>query len=236
MAEEMQYSIRESSRARHVNLRISVQRGLEIVVPRGFDRARIPRILEGRREWIRKSLAEISRQARSGGGAARDALPERIEMPALGESWRVEYEPSPSARAVLRQAGPDTLRLSGAVASKDVCRALLLRWLRARAGKEFGAMLAGLARETGLSFGRLSIRCQSSRWGSCSMRCDISLNLKMLFLTPPQVRQILIHELCHTRHHNHSRAFWGLVSSLDSGDSAIRAEIRASWRTIPAWI
>ena len=62
------------------------------------------------------------------------------------------------------------------------------------------------------------------------------VNLKMLFLTPPQVRQILIHELCHTRHHNHSRAFWGLVSSLDSGDSAIRAEIRASWRTIPAWI
>lgn len=236
MSEEMQYSIHESARAIHVNLKISARRGLEVVVPRGFDCARIPLILEGRREWIKKTLARVSGYELKIPPAFGDVLPGLIDLPAIGETWRVEYAPAPAPSVMLRQVAPDAIRLSGAVESQSACWTVLKLWLRAKAASAFGAMLAGLVRETGLSFGRLTIRCQSSRWGSCSWRGDLSLNLKMLFLPLPQVRHILIHELCHTRYHNHSKAFRRLLDSLDPGGRGIRGQIRRSYLTLPGWI
>ena len=236
MHEEIQYSVRESARARHVNLKISVQHGLEIVVPRGFDRARIPPILERKREWIRNARARIDRQRRNAGPVTRITKPERIELPALGESWRVEYVTLPSNSVVLRQIAPDTIRLSGAVASHSACRMVFRRWLQDKACALFSPMLADLDRETGLSFSNMTIRCQTTRWASCSQHHCVSLNLKLLFLPLFQVRHILVHELCHTRHLNHGPAFWDLVTRLDPASPEARDAIRVAWRNLPAWI
>jgi predicted metal-dependent hydrolase len=57
----------------------------------------------------------------------------------------------------------------------------------------------------------LSIRSQKTRWGSCSIRGNISLNDQLLFMPAKTVEYLMIHELCHTRHLNHSTAFWSLV-------------------------
>ena len=63
----------------------------------------------------------------------------------------------------------------------------------------------------GFSFGRVAIRDQRSRWGSCSKKGNLNFNYRLLFLPLPLVDLVIVHELCHLKEFNHSSAFWALV-------------------------
>jgi len=66
----------------------------------------------------------------------------------------------------------------------------------------------------GVTFQKVTVRAQRTRWGSCSSKGTISLNC-LLMLAPPQVRDyVAVHELCHLMEMNHSPAFWRLVASV----------------------
>ena len=64
----------------------------------------------------------------------------------------------------------------------------------------------------GFEYGRVSIRSQKTRWGSCSAKGNINLNIKIFALPEHLRRYILVHELCHTEELNHSKNFWDLVA------------------------
>lgn len=86
--------------------------------------------------------------------------------------------------------------------------------LRRRAERELPARLRQLAVRHGFKVGRITIRDQRSRWGSCSPNGSISLNWRLV-LMPDHVRDyVLLHELAHLRVPNHSRRFWRLMSEL----------------------
>lgn len=68
--------------------------------------------------------------------------------------------------------------------------------------------LRQLAAQHGFSYGKVAIRNQKTRWGSCSVKGNISLNMKLVALPPELADYVLLHELVHTRVHNHSRKFW----------------------------
>ena len=87
------------------------------------------------------------------------------------------------------------------------------RELRARAVHMLPPRVRALAAQHGLTVGRVTIRDQRSRWGSCSPSGHIALNYRLL-LMPEDVREyILVHELMHLRQPNHSRKFWRLVEA-----------------------
>ncbi len=87
------------------------------------------------------------------------------------------------------------------------------RELRAQAARELPPQLMALAARHGLAVQRVTIRNQRSRWGSCSSRGHITLNLRLM-LMPADVREyILIHELMHLKQANHSIRFWRLVEA-----------------------
>lgn len=67
------------------------------------------------------------------------------------------------------------------------------------------------AAKLGITYGRVAIRAQRSRWGSCSSKGNLNFNC-LLMLTPREViDSVIVHELCHRRQLNHSKAFWKLV-------------------------
>lgn len=78
-----------------------------------------------------------------------------------------------------------------------------------------------------MRYGRVTIRASRSKWASCSARNDLSLSLFMMLL-PEHLRDfVIVHELCHTVHKNHSREFHALVDSLVGGrEKELTRELR----------
>ncbi len=77
--------------------------------------------------------------------------------------------------------------------------------------------VAELSQATGLKYNRLTIRSTTTKWGSCSSLRNISLSLYLMALPPHLIDFVIIHELCHTVHFNHSVAFHALVNKFVGG-------------------
>ncbi|MDO9508912.1 MAG: SprT family zinc-dependent metalloprotease [Thermovirgaceae bacterium] len=111
----------------------------------------------------------------------------------------------------------------------------ILLHLRALAEDHLVPWAWKVANETGLRPERFSIRNQKSLWGSCSSKNRINLNQKLLFLEPHLVRYVVLHELCHLEHRNHSARFWTSLRDLDPFCCAHRRELRAAQWAVPSW-
>ena len=79
------------------------------------------------------------------------------------------------------------------------------------------ARLNSFSREHVLPYNRAAFRCQKTKWGSCSGQNNISLNINIAFLPEHLQDYILLHELCHIRHKNHSKAFWAQLDIYCDG-------------------
>ena len=75
------------------------------------------------------------------------------------------------------------------------------------------ALAAAEARELEVRYARIAIRDTRSRWGSCSSRGTLSFSWRLVLAPPEVLDYVVVHELCHLRVPNHSRAFWRLVES-----------------------
>lgn len=248
----LSYTLRRSAKARRVSLRVLPGKGLEVVLPEWADSSMAPDLLRRHKSWIDKSLGRL-RKENAGmpvllpsvlllrGGA------EELGISVEGES-PFEQEP-PADPGGGEPSGVFPPRLPGArqplplrrelVLPKEDLPASLMR-LRERLREEarlfLGQRLDALCREHGLRYAKLSVRFQKSRWGSCSMRKGISLNAGLLFLPDRLSDYILRHELCHTRHMNHSQDFWKLLFALDPDALAHDRAMRGAWRHVPQWL
>ena len=112
----------------------------------------------------------------------------------------------------------------------------MLSWLGGRASEHLPPLLATLSFDIGIDYRQVQLRRQRTRWGSCSTNGAISLNVCLMFQRPEVVRYLLVHELCHRRHMNHSPRFWSLVEAFEPHYRALDAELLAGWRRVPAWV
>jgi predicted metal-dependent hydrolase len=219
---------------------MSVDRGLEVVIPRGFDRRKIRGLLEEKRAWIERTAARMDARRRHL-EAEPPRLPERIVLPAVDEEWTVEYRSAASRSAgsnsaVARERPGRRLVVTGDPDDSVAYREALCRWLSRRARAALVPRLAELALRHRLEYGRVSVRQQRTRWGSCSRRKTVSLNARLLFLPPDLVDYVLLHELCHTVEMNHSPRFWTLLGYHEPGCRAHRKLLRRAGEAVPTWL
>jgi Predicted metal-dependent hydrolase len=214
---------------------MSVERGLEVVVPRGFDVAAVPGFVRDKTAWIARVERRLSEERAARAADPSDALPQTIPLRALGEEWAVEYAATSSDRVRLVECGPERLCVSGAVDDHGLCRAVLNRWLTGKAHQHFVPWLDEASREQGLPFKKVVVRAQRTRWGSYSRSGTLSLSRLLLFLPRDLVRYVLVHELCHIVRHDHSPAFWAELRRREPLCEELRREARAAGRYVPGW-
>lgn len=86
--------------------------------------------------------------------------------------------------------------------------------LRKKAKEYIPQRVAHYAPIVGVSYGRIAIRCQQTKWGSCSSNGNLNFNC-LLMLTPPEIiDSVVVHELCHRKEMNHSPRFYALLRSI----------------------
>jgi predicted metal-dependent hydrolase len=222
--------VRESRRARRLAVRVFQTGRVEVVVPLCTSRPAVERFIARHRIWIERKRAEARDRA-----LPREVFPPRgIELPACGTSWRVHVAGGTGRLRLSASAG--LLSLSGDSGDPRAVRMLLRRWLIDEAVTVLGASLTQCARDLGFSYRKVIVRRQRTRWGSCSAHGTISLNCCLLFQRREVVRYLMIHELAHTRHMNHSRRFWQCVAEHCPGHRALDRELLDGWRRVPSWV
>lgn len=227
------YAVRVSPRAKRLQLRVKACGQVEVVVPKGMALRHVPGFVAEHAGWLRQTLSKtLGRVAPHTNNTP--ILPETITLAAIGGEWQVGYQQGRRARVIDHPAAPSAqLQVFGDNEAQQ--RIALQRWLSQLAKECLIPWLAEVSSEISLPFAGATVRAQKSRWGSCSSRKQINLNRALMFVSAEAVRYLLIHELCHTLHMNHSARYWALVARFDPDHRRHEAELRHAMATMPRW-
>ncbi|MFC2058201.1 M48 family metallopeptidase [Chloroflexota bacterium] len=212
------YTIKRSARAKHVRLEIGREPDLTVVVPRSYRIHRLSKLLEAKRDWILGKLGEYDSVRQK----AAEHLKDGDAVHYLGRELTLKIRRNHNGVDAVKLER-NTLLVS--LKSDDRLESLLERWYRLQADRLIREKAETLSARLGVSYNRIMIRGQKTRWGSCSHKGNLSFNWKLVMAPEPVIDYVAIHELAHLREMNHTKSFWKLV-----------AEHCPQWRERRKWL
>jgi len=228
---EVPYTLYRVPRRKHVHLMIGDDGDLVVRAPWRFSLKSAEETIRENLPWAVDAL-ERAQERRS----RRQPLVSGAELPLFDERLRLELRMcaqlslladssagnKPSARSFCAVSTRDgwawrqgrSLRVCAYSLSPRAPRNLLESWYRREARRRLPPRLQRFAEVLDVAPRRVAVRGQRTRWGSCSSHGTISLNWRLLLLPSELSDYILVHELCHLRHLDHSKRFWRLVGTV----------------------
>lgn len=222
-------TLRRNVRSKHVRIKVHANAEVEVVVPRDFDERDLPAILDKHENWVEERLSSLDIRVNS-----PLSPPTTLYLAAINERWRLEYFPGTARGSICREGPNYTLQIFAS--DPEAIRQTLRRWLARKAKRHLVPWLLHTSEELTLPFSGISVRCQRTRWGSCSAQGRINLNYALLFLAPELVRYLFVHELCHTVHLNHSTHYWALVEHHEPQFRQLRKRLKQATGEVPRWL
>ncbi|MCW2923889.1 MAG: hypothetical protein JWM98_1293 [Thermoleophilia bacterium] len=195
--------IRRGRRTRHVRLHVDEHGSVTASMPQRFPAERLDPIVRERAEWLHGVLTRMELKARD-----TEVDLERGDPVRLFGSWVPTSLERGGGRATVRFAEG---RLQLRVPADGDAHDALVAWYRREARTVFEARVAEWSAALGLRPGKVSVREQRTRWGSCTHRGDLSFNWRLLLAPAWVLDSIVVHELCHIEELNHSDRFWALL-------------------------
>lgn len=215
-------AVRRSSRAKHVRLRMEPDGQLVITLPRFASAEHAEEMLDSSRgsirRWQKKHITRIivfQNGDRVGQSHTVKFHPAQIDQPKITINSLVITVKHPENTPPDDQALQQHLRQYVRKALQKEARAYLPRRLRY------------LADHFGFNYERVRFGTQKGRWGSCSSKGTISLNVGLMMFDPDLIDYVLVHELCHTKNMNHSPAFWNSVEKCLPNYKELRRRLKA---------
>jgi predicted metal-dependent hydrolase len=212
------------SRRRSISLIVSPDKGVTVRAPFRTSLRSIERFVQEKSDWIRKHLEKHSGLTRINQGK------KYID----GESYLFIGREnclriSKSVKQFVRQN--DNIIEVGLADTSDTMKikSLLDRWYRQKAQERFSVLLEEIL--TRFSEQRFSptefvVKPLKSRWGSCSSKGRITISSELIKLKENFAEYVIIHELCHLKHHNHGKDYYRLLEKLVPDYKTIRKDLR----------
>ncbi len=214
------FKLRYSTKAKRLHIKVQPER-VEVVAPLKTQRSVIETFVHQNRRWIEKKKTELDEKVRNRPLPHVIPLISGTKIPFRGTLigltvFEEGKEKTPQVRheqdiLVTLPRGTTTAGKEATV--KKALKAWFLEHLRIEVEKiseHYSRILQ--ARPAKIRFRR-----QKTRWGSCSSKGSINLNWHLVFVPQPILEYVVVHELCHLRHLNHSPQFWGAGCQADSG-------------------
>ena len=202
-----------SPRARRCVFRVDADGMLRVSVPLLLNEADVLRALEQMRPRLRTFIKRVQARREQGRGLVTQAIAE--------QGIAAEME------ALRKRLNPNLM--ASDLTDSQLNALILQNVLRRRARQTFPARLSELARQHGFTYKSVRITSSRSRWGSCSTSGNINLSF-WLALLPTHLQDFtMLHELCHTRHMDHSPQFWALLNEVCDGRCAVLRREQSRW-------
>ncbi|MGE0097927.1 MAG: M48 family metallopeptidase [Hydrogenophaga sp.] len=213
---EVGYEFKRGKR-RTIGLSISTD-GLSVRAPRWTPVGEVEALLHDKSAWVLEKL-QSARERASELDRARIVWADGVELDYLGARLRLVLDPSHGftqvGAALENGDGGATLRLGLAHnASEGQIRDAAQAWLMRQAKALFTERLDHFAPQLGVRYTKLRLSSAGTRWGSASADGSIRLNWRLIHLKMEMVDYVVVHELSHLRHMDHSPSFWDVVASV----------------------
>jgi len=163
MNRKFSYLLRISEKPKHVCFQVSVEQGLEVVVPKRFSISRVPSLVEKNSQWIERAFQKAKAFQGLIGQMADWQMPKEITSLALDLTWGVLTCRHDMKSVVVRETSPTTLVMRGATNDVDACQTALKEWLTDKAEERLSPWLKRISDEIGLSYSAVLIRQQQTR-------------------------------------------------------------------------
>lgn len=235
-----------------MRLTISLEKGIVVVVPKSMSQRKmaklIPEFVKDKQFWLSEAIEKLQARKQLRPVIEQCQLPEKITLYALGHVFSIVYDaegsllnaegslPGAEGSLTLRQLDDYKLEIKGDLRNKKRVFALLEMFFKDYARFYLKQRLDQLSKELNLPYNRLTVRAQKTRWGSCSSKKNINLNYRLLFIEKKLLDYILLHELVHTVHMNHSKAFWIFLESLMQDARSRDKQVNRVAESLPCWI
>ena len=200
--------VRRRKGTRHLRLSLGQQNQIVASAPWHTGDRELSKFVEKQRLWLESQLQRAPKVY-----ALASWLAEHPQLTASGDMFQLRIEAS------ARRIADYTFGNGGAVLVfrlPEIDETSLRQLIRRFAKDALTCRVAYHAKRLGLSYSTLSVRDQSTRWGSCSARRGISLNWRLILLKPELQDYIILHELAHLSEMNHGKRFWALLDQYDS--------------------
>ncbi len=208
----MQYQLTRSKRK---TIAISFDRdgNLCVKAPTWVSKKAIESFLAEKTEWIEATAKRLQNQ-RMKEIAERKGLENGEELPYLGQKKILTVVREERQRAKVKCIGERLILSVPYDVDYEEKKEQLEKWYRKEAGIVLEEKVQCFANILSVKYSDIRIKDQKSRWGSCSSKGNLNFNFRIIMAPEYVCDYVVIHELCHLVHMDHSKDFWRLVESV----------------------
>lgn len=210
------YRIERTARRKTLAITVDPDASVTVSVPKGTRRSRIAKTVGKKAEWILKQQDRFSRnrmvrRRRLVSGESLLYLGRQHQLKVISVSATHVTPRATMTRGSFRVAV--SRRLSSIHRREAVCAAMV-QWYREHASTYLETVVEQFARKLGVRYESLQVREMKTRWGSGGPRGQLRFNWRVILAPRRLIEYVVAHELCHVRHHDHSREFWRLLGRV----------------------
>lgn len=191
---------RKSARSRHIRVTVT-PKGIRVSTPPRIKWEMVEKFLQQQAGWLSTQVEKLQPIVSN-------------QVLYLGKEFEIEMVSPLDQKQKVVFAGKKCF-VAPVRQTPESVRATLDRWLRTHAAELLTPVFVKMRQEMQIQADSLSWKETSSRWGSCASTGAIMLNWRLIHTPPEVARYVIVHELAHRKHMDHSSRFWNLVEQFD---------------------